>query len=118
MPRSQSVEPYLNQHQRNFSRHHVYPNSNIFDLPDLFDQKTVQDYINQSHIKRIIRESRLTDKFKPSEIIHTAIGFNPNNLVHGPSRPFRANDPADETGILNLNFCLRLIFRVIGLLTI
>lgn len=99
VPRSLSIDPGLGHQQRNYSRHHVYPNAQIFDLPDLFDERTVQNYINQSHIKRIIRNYDLVEKFKPSEIIHTAIGFNPHNLVHGPSRQHRLHDPADEAGM-------------------
>lgn len=103
VPQCESIDPGIGYQQRNFSRHHIYPNAHIFDMPDIFDRLTVQNYVNQPHIKRIIRENGLAQKFKASEIIHTAIGFNPNNLVHGPSRAHRANDPADETGKHNLN---------------
>jgi len=74
-------------------------------MPDIFDRDAVQNYINKPHIKRIIREYSLDRNYNKAEIIQTAIGFNPSNLVHGPSRPYRANDPADKPGILGvINF--------------
>lgn len=66
-------------------------------MPDLFDRDSVQQFINQKHIKNVIRKNGLNRRFNKSEIIHAAIGFNPNNLVHGPNKTFRANDPADDS---------------------
>lgn len=44
--------------------------------------------------------------------MYAAIIYNPYNLVQGPTRARRANDPADKLGLKkgsNLNYCGNLI---------
>ena len=93
------------------SYHHVIPNNELDklipskNLPTEERIKTLEGHVNRPNVRSIIIDHDLT---KPGnnhgEVIHASIANYPNNLVDGPNKDHRCNDPGrgKDTELLNV----------------
>ncbi|CAF0762503.1 unnamed protein product [Brachionus calyciflorus] len=92
--------------------HHIISNSNLETMIPKYKAKDIkhktpaytegkkelEDYLNLPHIKNVIVKNEMLNKTENhGEVIHSAISWNPDNIVKGPKTRLRFEDPKSDT---------------------